>query len=137
MLELYPQIRAAHIAAISASGLWLLIRTLALLAAMSWPQSLAARAVGWAIDAAILTAAAMLLTILPAALFANGWLVMKLVLVAGYFGLAYRSRRRSSSRIDRTASLIAALSCYALIYGIARAHDPFGWFAWLVSKPPE
>ena len=70
MLEFYPQILSVHIASITLSGGWTGLRGLGLLFEMSWPRHFAARLLGWAIDGTVLTAAAMLLTILPSALFA-------------------------------------------------------------------
>ena len=71
MLEFYPVIRAVHIAAISLSGAWLIIRGLALLGGMRWPFAWPIRLLGWTIDGTVLTAATMLLTMLPVELFAN------------------------------------------------------------------
>lgn len=130
MLEFYPAIRAVHIAAISVSGTWLIIRGLALLGGMRWPFALPIRLLGWTIDGTVLTAATMLLTMLPAELFANHWLTVKLVFVAVYFIAGWTALSPGVTRRSRRLVLLAmALSAFGLAFAIARAHDPISWFA--------
>ena len=130
MFEFYPLLRAVHIAAISLSGAWLIIRVLALLGGMRWPFALPIRLLGWTIDGTVLTAATMLLTMLPAELFANHWLAVKLAIAGIYFVAGWKAispgvTRRSS----RVVLLAVAASAFGIVYGIARAHDPMGWLA--------
>lgn len=62
-----------------------------------WALAPPVRYLSYAVDTALLTAALMLFTILPSAVFASGWLAAKL-----------------------------ALRAYGLIFAIARTHDPLG-----------
>jgi len=127
MIEFYPQIKLVHIAAIVCSGALFFLRGSSALAGMRWPMAAPVRYVSYTIDTVLLTAAMMLLTILPGALFANGWLLVKVFLVATYIVLgivAMRSRRP----LTRAAMFVLALLTYAQIYAIARAHHPLGAF---------
>ena len=129
MIEFYPEIRGVHVAAIFLSGAWMALRGGAVLAGGRWPRATPAWLVAGTIDGTVLTAATMLVTVLPAALFANHWLAVKLGLVvlyvvAGYAALVVRSGR------TRTAALLAtSLAAFVLAYGTARHHHPLGWLA--------
>lgn len=133
MIEFYPQIRFVHILAISLSGSLFALRGIGILAGARWPQATLLRYLSYSIDTVLLTAALMLMTILPAAMFANHWLTVKLVLVVAYIVLGvYALRRGATSRV-RAACYIAALLAFIAIIGIARAHHPLGWLLhWLV-----
>ena len=128
MLEFYPQSKLVHIVAVLASGSLFALRGLMLHlgaggAAMAWPL----RFGSYAIDTVLLTAALMLFTILPHAMFANGWLALKLVLLPVYVGFGTFALRRGRSARVRVAFWLAALAVYANMLGIARAHHPMGW----------
>lgn len=128
----YPQIHTVHIWAIMLSGLWLAMRGAGLLAGMAWPRSVASWSVGLAIDGTLLTAAAMLFAILPEEVFANRWIVVKLICVAVYFGVGYYLLFTPLRRGMLGAMLLLAMLAYTLAYGIARTHDPAGWSALLL-----
>lgn len=133
MLAFYPQIKLVHIAAVSASGAFFALRALGLLAGMRWPRMAPVRYLSYTIDTTLLTAAMMLLTILPGELYANGWLAVKLVLVAAYIVLgilAFRPQRRARTRALLTA---AAGLCFLQVYCIARTHHPLGAFYLLMG----
>ncbi len=129
MLELYPEIRQSHIWAISLSCLIMALRYLGSLAGMRWPHHIVPRILAWTVDGAVLTVAAMLLTILPKEIYANGWLTVKLILVAVYFALGYYGLAPRHNRGKRALFAAITMGSFALAYGIARAHDPLGWFA--------
>ena len=130
MIEFYPQIKHAHIGLALLSGGVFALRGALLLAGLRWPDAAAVRYLSYTIDTVLMTAALMLLTILPRELFANGWLWTKLGLVAAYVVLgiaAFRPQRRAVAR----AGLVAAAGlCFLQAYFIARAHHPLGAF-WL------
>ena len=131
MIELYPQIKMLHIALVLLSGALFALRGGAALFGMRWPRHAVVRYTSYTIDTVLLTGAMMLLTILPAGLFANGWLWVKLGFVAAYIGLgiaAFRPRRGTRARILLVA---AALLCFVQVYAIARAHHPLGLLLWL------
>lgn len=129
MLEFYPQIKWVHIACIIASGTLFAVRGfLVLIKREDMAQWMPLRWLSYAIDTTLLTAAMMLLTILPRGLFANGWLTVKLLLVVTYVTLGVLAMRRAGSSGTRRLSYAAAVLTYITIIGIARAHHPLGWF---------
>jgi uncharacterized membrane protein SirB2 len=90
-----------------------------------WALAPLPRYLSYAVDTTLLTAALMLLTILPAAAFGNGWLAAKLLLLPVYIGLGWLAlRARAPAR--RLAFLAGALLAYGCMFMIARAHDPLG-----------
>ena len=127
MIEFYPQIRSVHILAVCLSGGLYALRGLGVLAGMRWPQVAFVRYLSYSIDTVLLTAALMLVTILPGALFANGWLTAKLVLLVVYVVLGVFALRRGRSPTIRAVCYVAALLVFATIFGIARYHHPLGW----------
>lgn len=132
MIEFYPQIKWVHIAAVLVSGAIFLLRGLLVQAgkqdiAMATPV----RYLSYSIDTVLLTAALMLVTILPSAMFANGWLTTKIVLVVVYVGLGTFALKRGRTPRVRVACYLAALLTYVTIIGIALAHSPLGWLLWL------
>ena len=129
MIEFYPQIKTVHLWLAIASGAVFAVRGLFALLGMRWPRWLLVKWTSYTIDTALLTAAAMLFTILPAGMFANGWLALKVVLVVAYIVLGILAMRTSLTTPRRAAFYLAALAVYAQVYGIARAHHPAGWLA--------
>lgn len=127
MIEFYPQIRYTHILAVTLSGFLFGLRGLGTLAGMRWPQWATVRYLSYGIDTVLLTAALMLLTILPGAMFANGWLAAKLALVAVYVALGVFALRKGRSRTSRAVCYVLALLVFVAIVGIARTHHPLGW----------
>lgn len=126
MIEFYPQIKHAHIGLALLSGGLFALRGTMLLAGMRWPNAAPVRYLSYTVDTALLTAALMLLTILPGALYANGWLAMKLVLIVLYVVLGVFAFRRGRSGGIRAACYAAALLVFAQVYFIARTHHPLG-----------
>lgn len=133
MIEFYPQIKWVHIASIMTGGLLFLLRGSLVLAgrerlAMAAPL----RFLSYGIDTVLLSAGLMLLTILPHAMYANGWLTLKLVLLVIYVILGSLALKRGRTSRVRTISLVAALAVYLAIIGIARNHHPMGWlYPWM------
>ena len=132
MIEFYPQIKQFHVFLALLSGSIFAVRGGFALAGARWPQALPVKWLSYAVDTCLLTAALMLLTILPWAMFANGWLATKLTLVVAYVVLGVFAMRPARARRARAACYVVALLVFAAIYGIARAHHPLGWLAqWL------
>jgi uncharacterized membrane protein SirB2 len=127
MMEFYPQVRAVHILAALLSGSLFALRGACVIAGMRWPRAAPVRYLSYAIDTTLLTAALMLVAMLPAAMFANQWLTVKLCFVAAYVALGIAAMR-TRSRGVQAGFYIAALLAFALVVGIARAHHPLGWF---------
>jgi uncharacterized membrane protein SirB2 len=116
--------------ALTSGGLFAL-RGAGLVLGQRWPRHALLRYTSYGVDTILLTAALFLLTLLPAALFANGWLLVKVAFVIAYIALgmlAFQSGRGARARI---VLWLLSLLCFAQIYGIARAHDPLGWLLWL------
>ena len=126
MIEFYPQIKQFHIFVALLSGSIFALRGAFALAGARWPQALPVKWLSYAVDTALLTAALMLLTILPWAMFGNGWLLVKVALVVVYVVLGVFALRRGRTRRTRAICYVAALLVFGTIYGIARAHHPLG-----------
>ena len=126
MIEFYPQIRFVHIACVVLSGALFLLRGAGVLAGARWPMQLPVRLASYSIDTVLLTAALMLVTILPGAMFANGWLTMKLVLLVVYVVLGSLALKRARTPRTRRMCFVAAAATYLVMFSIARAHDPLG-----------
>lgn len=127
MIEFHSQILFVHVLAIALSGTLFALRGFGVLASARWPQAAPVRYLSYSIDSVLLTAALMLLTMLPRAMFANGWLALKLVLVVAYIVLGSLALKRGRTPRTRAACLAAALLVFVAIVGIALAHHPLGW----------
>lgn len=131
MMTFYPAIKHLHMAVALTSGGLFALRGAGLVLGQRWPRHALLRYTSYGVDTILLTAALFLLTLLPAALFANGWLLVKVAFVIAYIALgmlAFQSGRGARARI---VLWLLSLLCFAQIYGIARAHDPLGWLLWL------
>ncbi|MBS0584299.1 MAG: SirB2 family protein [Proteobacteria bacterium] len=126
MMEFYLPVKSVHICAVALSGMLFLLRGGTALAGARWPYAAPVRYASYAIDTVLLSAALMLVTMLPAALFANHWLTAKLVLVVVYIAFGVFALRRHGARRGRAACYLAALASYATIIGIAITHSPLG-----------
>ena len=126
MLEFYPQIKQFHIACVILSGLLFAVRALAAVFGARWPMAAPVRYLSYAIDSTLLTAALILLTILPSAVFSNGWLLAKLGVLACYIVLGSFALKRARSTKTRTLCLLGAAAAYLAVVSIALAHHPLG-----------
>jgi uncharacterized membrane protein SirB2 len=126
MIELYPHIKLLHVATVFASGSLFLLRGLAVQSGAAWGMAAPVRYLSYGIDTLLLTAALMLLTVLPAAMFANGWLWVKLSLLVVYVGLGTYALKRGRTAKIRLVCFVAAVLVFACMYMIARTHDPLG-----------
>lgn len=133
MIEFYPQIRHLHIAMVLLSGALFVLRGAGTLAGGRWPKSWPVRWTSYAIDTTLLTAALMLLTMLPWAVFSNGWLTAKIVLLVVYIALGIMALKDARDIGTRAALYVAALLVYAFMISIARAHHPLGIFYSVVN----
>lgn len=134
MIEFYAQIKWVHYVAVLASGSLFLLR--GLLMQLERPRlAMAApvRYLSYSIDTVLLTAALMLVTILPSGMFANGWLTVKLILLVVYIVLGVFALRRAQTPRMRLVCYVFALLVFAFMYSVARAHHPLGflWTYWL------
>ena len=133
MIEFYPQIKLFHIVVALLSGSLFAVRGGFALAGARWPDALPVKWFSYAVDTALLTAALMLLTILPGAMFANGWLAVKLMLLVAYVVLGVFALRRARTRRGRVLCYVAALAAFLSIYAVARSHHPLGFVQWWLA----
>jgi uncharacterized membrane protein SirB2 len=128
----YLQIKAVHVLAVLLSGGLFALRGGATLAGQRWPMATPVRLLSYAIDTLLLTAALMLFAMLPGAVFGNGWLVAKLVLLVAYVVLGSFALKRAATPRGRALAFVAAVATFATMVSIARAHHPLGWLhAWV------
>lgn len=131
MIEFYPQIKWVHIAAVLASGSLFLLRGLLLQVGQNRvAMATSVRYLSYSIDTVLLTAAMMLLTILPRAMFANGWLTAKVVLLVVYVVLGTFALKRARTPRVRLACYLLALLVFGFMLTIARGHHPLGVLFW-------
>ena len=133
MIEFYPQIKQFHIFIAMLSGTLFALRGAFVLAGARWPQALPVKWLSYTIDTSLLTAALMLLTILPWAMFANGWLLVKIVLIVVYVVLGVMAMRPQRNRRSRAIYYVLALLTFVAIYVTARTHNPLGALAWITG----
>lgn len=133
MMEFYAQIKWAHIIAVFCSGSLFFVRGLMLLNDMKVAMSAPVRYLSYCIDTVLLTAALMLATMLPSAMFANGWLLEKIILLLVYIVLGSFALKRGRSRKSRAVFFIAAVSVFAFMISVARMHHPAGIFFLLLN----
>lgn len=134
MIEFYAQIKWVHVASVIASGLLFFGRGLLVQAGRERLAMLPAlRYLSYSIDTILLSAAFMLLTILPHGLYANGWLALKVALLTVYVVLGSFALKRGRTPRMRTTTFIAAVTVYMGIIGIARTHHPLGWLYYVFA----
>ncbi len=130
MIEFYAQIKWLHVASvISSGGLFLLRGLLVQVGRQAFAMALPLRLLSYTVDAILLTAALMLLTILPGAMFANGWLTVKLLLLPVYVVLGSFALKRGSTPSQRRTCYLLALMVFGFMASVARSHQPLGIFA--------
>jgi uncharacterized membrane protein SirB2 len=133
VVEYYPQIKLAHVTTVLASGALFFSRGLLVQAGRSdWAQSAILRYLSYTIDTALLAAALMLLAILPAANYQNGWLAAKIVLLLVYIVLGSFALKRAPTQRKRLLCFVAALVIYGFMLTVAWTHHPLGLLSyWL------
>lgn len=133
MMEFYLQIKWVHIIAVLCSGSLFFVRGLMVLNNKKVAMAAPLRYMSYGIDTVLLTAALMLATMLPSAMFANGWLLEKIILLVVYIVLGSFALKRGRSNKNRTWFFIAAVSVFAFMFTVARAHHPLGFFSALIN----
>jgi len=126
MVEFYAQIKWLHVCMVLASGALFSARGAGVLAGQRWPMTMPVKLLSYTIDTTLLTAALMLFTMLPRALFANGWLATKLCLLVVYIALGTFALKRARTPKARALCYVAALGVFCFIVTIARVHHPLG-----------
>ena len=129
----YLQIKWVHIWAVILSGSLFALRGQLMLARSRLTNHAALRYLSYAIDTTLLTAALMLVTILHQYPFVQAWLTVKVLLLVVYIVLGTLALKRGRTRGVQVACYVAALAVFAFIASVARAHNPWGVFAPLLS----
>ena len=134
MIEFYAQIKWVHIASVICSGGLFVVRGLLVQSGrQAFAMAAPLRFLSYTVDVILLTAAMMLLTILPAAMFENGWLAIKLLLLPVYIVLGSFALKRGSTPGRRRTFYVLALLVFCFMASVARSHQPWGIFARLTS----
>ncbi|HMN34545.1 MAG TPA: SirB2 family protein [Chiayiivirga sp.] len=132
MIEYYPQIKAAHVGFVLASGGLFALRGVLVQLGQRWAMSAPVRYLSYTVDTALLTSALMLLAVLHLNPFTTPWLAVKLAMLLVYVVLGTLALRRARGRRAKFAFYLAALAAFGFMYSVARAHHPLGfmlgWF---------
>ncbi|HNP37156.1 MAG TPA: SirB2 family protein [Woeseiaceae bacterium] len=134
MIEYYAQIKMLHVGAVIVSGSLFLVRGLLVQRGVALAMAAPVRYLSYTIDTVLLAAAILLLVILPTALYANGWLTAKLLLLLVYVVLGTMALKRGRTARTRLIFFILALFVFAAMFSIARTHDPLGPIHLLIGK---
>ncbi|MFD0725017.1 SirB2 family protein [Lysobacter brunescens] len=129
LLAWYPQLRTLHIACVLLSGALFFARGTSVLAGAAWPMRKPVRLTSYAIDSVLLAAALALAAILPVAMFANGWLTAKIVLLFVYIALGTFALKRARTQRAKALCFAGAVAVFLFMISVARAHHPLGVFA--------
>lgn len=129
MLSSYAtEIKLAHVGAVILSGALFFARGMLVLAGR---QALAMkpplRRLSYTIDSILLIGALLLVAIVPAATYGNGWLWTKLILLPVYVALGWWALHKAATRAARFGFLAAAVLIYLFMASVARTHHPLGW----------
>jgi uncharacterized membrane protein SirB2 len=129
MAAWYLQLRHVHITLAILSVSIFTLRGLLMLAQSRHVQSPWLKYPSYTVDTLLLTAAAMLMTVIHQYPFQTGWLTMKVALLVVYVGLGTVALKRGRTPGVRAAAFVAALLTVGLLFTVARAHHPLGIFA--------
>lgn len=121
LIEYYPQIKLAHLALVTASGVLFACRGAATLARQRWPMTAPLRLTSIVIDTLLLAAGVTLWALLSLQPLRDAWLGTKLVLLVVYVMLGTVALKRR-----RAWAYAAALACYLFMVSVALAHHPLG-----------
>ncbi len=124
LVAFYAQIRMVHIACVTATGSLFALRGLLALAGVPAANHIAVRALSWAIDTTLLTAALMLTGIVHQYPFVDAWLTAKVLLLVAYVLLGSVALRRARTQRWRVAAYVAALAVFLSIVAVAHWRDP-------------
>lgn len=128
MIELYPEIRLVHMSAVYASGILVLVRGVTLFVPAGWLATLLL-VVTYTLDTVLLTAALMLMTVGQQYPFVEGWLTVKVLLLAVFLTLRTVAFSEGPALHLRKRCWIASLTAFAFIVSVAWTRSPLGLFA--------
>lgn len=131
MAEYYLTLRHLHITLAAVSVAIFALRGGLMLAGSVRANTAWLRYPSYAIDTLLLTGALMLTSVVQQYPFGNGWLTMKVALLAIYVVLGSVALKRGQTRRIRIAAFAAALLTVGFLVTVARAHHPLGIFSTL------
>jgi uncharacterized membrane protein SirB2 len=129
VIELYPQIKLIHIAAVALSGGLFALRGLLLNFGHDWVMARPIRTLSYTIDTVLLAAAVLLMMIIQQYPLVDAWLTTKFLLLITYVVLGVFAFWKARTRMARLCSWLAALAVFGFIVSVARSRDPLGLFA--------
>lgn len=129
LIALYPQIKLVHVSCVVMSGSLFAVRGLMMLCGSSIANHRVLRYLSYAIDTTLLVSALELVAIVHQYPFVQGWLTVKVLMLAVYIALGIFALRRGHTRAQRAGYFVAALMVFAFIVSVAVTHDPRGWFS--------
>lgn len=124
LAEYYPAIKSAHVALALASGTLFALRGLLRAAGTEAGNRRPVPLLSVAIDTGLLVAGVSLIFALKLNPATTPWLAVKLLLLLAYIVLGSLALKRARTPARRGLAFVAALTCFASMYAIARAHDP-------------
>jgi uncharacterized membrane protein SirB2 len=133
VIEFYLQIKLVHIFAVLCSGVLFFVRGLMVLNNRKAAMAAPVRYLSYSIDTVLLAAGLLLFAMLPSVVFANGWLLEKLVLLVVYIVLGSFAMKRAHDKKSQARCFVAAVSVYIFMFSVARAHHPLGIFYTLAN----
>lgn len=129
LIEFYPAIKATHISlALLSVGLFTL-RGIGVQLGIRAARARLVRRASVVIDTALLGAALLLLAARNINPFAVTWLQVKLALLIAYILFGILALRAARTRGGKLAAFIVALSCFGMMFSVARTHDPAGFLS--------
>ncbi|MGB1009134.1 MAG: SirB2 family protein [Thiolinea sp.] len=131
LIVYYPLLKVLHVAFIGISGGLFFLRGLSILLEADWPYRPAVKYSSYAVDTVLLISGISLFLLLPATVFANGWLNIKLGMVVVYILLgvfAFRSLRLGKTVQGGLFYLLALLVFFGIVVTALR-HQP----VWMLS----
>lgn len=129
----YPALKHAHVALVSASGLFFAARGVAVLRGRTWPQQTAVRRASALLDTLLLAAGVSLWLMLGLDPLRDTWLGAKLLCIVAYIAAGIWALRRARTPRGRAVAFTLALALLLWIVGIARFHAPLGPLSALVA----
>ncbi len=131
LLDLYPDVRSAHVALVALSGVLFAARGVAVITSASWGMQPAVRRVSVLIDTALLGTALLLVYMLQLNPWGVAWLSTKIGLLFVYIILGSFALKRARTPQVRLVCFVAALLCLGFMVSVAVAHSPLGLFVWI------
>lgn len=131
LIVYYPLLKVLHVAVIGISGGLFFLRGLSILLGAGWPYRPVVKYSSYAVDTVLLISGISLFLLLPATVFANGWLNIKLGMVVVYILLgvfAFRSVRLGKTVQGGLFYLLALLVFFGIVV-TALQHQPM----WMLS----